>query len=424
MIEYRIIDRSGREHWVSESACAVRGAGGQVDWLDGVIIDITDNKRRSAEFEGVVDAISRSLAVIELDLEGRILHANPNFLDMTGYRLDELVGQQHAILCAADEPESPAYEQLWEALRQGTHASGDFHRIGKDGRHIWIHGSYNPIFDPDGRPYKIIKLASDLSERHAMEQELREAKAKAEQAAAKSTFLANMSHEIRTPMNAIIGFTELLLADPASDAQRRHLDTVRTSARSLLALLNDILDTAKFERGAIELEITDFSLRDLCMQVLASLRINAQAKGLTLGLDYPEHAPEFFRGDTLRIRQILTNLVGNAIKFTETGQVEVSVRLDRDVVHLTVSDTGIGIAADRIDRIFDPFAQADASMTRRFGGTGLGTTIARQLIELMHGASGWKANSASAASSTSSCPCPSATPLRWPRNRPRSTCLR
>lgn len=386
MIEYRIIDRSGREHWVSESACAVRGAGGQVDWLDGVIIDITDNKRRSAEFEGVVDAISRSLAVIELDLEGRILHANPNFLDMTGYRLDELVGQQHAILCAADEPESPAYEQLWEALRRGTHASGDFHRIGKDGRHIWIHGSYNPIFDPDGRPYKIIKLASDLSERHAMEQELREAKAKAEQAAAaKSTFLANMSHEIRTPMNAIIGFTELLLADPASDAQRRHLDTVRTSARSLLALLNDILDTAKFERGAIELEITDFSLRDLCMQVLASLRINAQAKGLMLGLDYPERAPEFFRGDTLRIRQILTNLVGNAIKFTETGQVEVSVRLDQDVVHLTVSDTGIGIAADRIDRIFDPFAQADASMTRRFGGTGLGTTIARQLIELMHG---------------------------------------
>ncbi len=386
LIEYRIIDRAGRERWVSENACGIRGDRGAIDWIDGVIIDITDKKRRNAEFESVVDAVNRALGVIEFDLEGRILHANPNFLDMTGYRLDDLVGRHHSMLCVTGEPDTAAYRKLWEDLSQGVYTSGDFHRIGKDRRDIWIHGSYNPVFNPDGRPYKIIKLASDLSERHAMEQELREAKTRAEQAAAaKSTFLANMSHEIRTPMNAVIGFTELLLADPANDIQRRHLNTVRTAARSLLALLNDILDTAKLERGTIEFEVRDFSLRELCMQVMSSLRIDAQAKGLPLALDYPEHEPEFFRGDPLRIQQILTNLIGNAIKFTETGRVDISVRQKNGSAHVIVRDTGIGIQADRIDRIFAPFTQADASMTRRFGGTGLGTTIARQLVELMGG---------------------------------------
>ncbi|NML27345.1 PAS domain S-box protein [Zoogloea dura] len=386
MIEYRLIDRAGNEHWVSESASGVRGADGSIEWIDGVIIDISDSKRRNAEFEGVVNAIGHALAVIECDLDGTILNANQNFLRITGYSLDELVGRHHSVLCVASEAASSDYRQLWETLRQGGYASGDFHRIGKDGKDVWIHGSYNPILDPDGRPYKIIKFASDLSERHAMEQDLREAKARAEQAAAaKSTFLANMSHEIRTPMNAIIGFTDVLLSEPASDAQRRHLTTVRNSARSLMVLLNDILDTAKLERGAIELEIGDFSLRDVCMQALASLRVNAQAKRLPLVLDYPDEEPEFFKGDALRIQQILLNLVGNAIKFTEKGQVTLSVRHRQDMLHLVVRDTGIGIPADRIARIFDPFAQADASMSRRFGGTGLGTTIARQFIELMQG---------------------------------------
>jgi len=352
----------------------------------GFITDLTDSKRRNAEFEGVVNAIGRSLAVIEFELDGTIRHANANFLGITGYRLDELVGRHHSVLCMPSEVASSAYHELWDTLRQGGYASGDFHRIGKDGKEVWIHGSYNPILGPDGRPYKIIKFASDLSERHAMEQDLREAKARAEQAAeAKSTFLANMSHEIRTPMNAIIGFTDVLLGEPTSDAQRRHLTTVRNAARNLLLLLNDILDTAKLERGAIELEVRDFSLREVCMQSLAALRINARAKGLPLVLDYPDPVPEFFKGDALRIQQILLNLVGNAVKFTEKGQVTLSVSHREGMLHLDIRDTGIGIPADRIARIFEPFSQADASMSRRFGGTGLGTTIARQFIELMRG---------------------------------------
>lgn len=386
MIEYRIIDRAGKEHWVSESASGVRGEDGNIEWIDGVIIDVSDSKRRNAEFEGVVNAIGRSLAIIEFDLKGNILHANQNFLDISHYTLNELVGQHHSLLCSPQEVNSQDYQQLWNTLRQGIYTSGDFRRFGKGGQEIWIHGSYNPIFDPDGNPYKIIKFASDLSERHAMEQDLREAKIKAEQAAAaKNTFLANMSHEIRTPMNAILGFTDVLLSEPVNDTQRRHLNTVRYSARSLLSLLNDILDTAKLERGAVELEIKDFSLREVCMQVLATLRVNAKNKELALVLDYPDHEPEFFQGDALRLQQILLNLVGNAIKFTEKGEVRLSIEWHQKSLRLVIQDTGIGIAADRLNHIFDPFAQADASMTRRFGGTGLGTTIARQLIDLMQG---------------------------------------
>ena len=385
-VEYRIMRRDGDERWVSETGTGVRDESGAIAWIDGVIIDNTESKLRNAEFESIVNAIGRSLAVVEFDLGGHILNANENFLSLTGYRLDELRGHHHEILCDPEEIRGEAYRRLWDTLRQGRSISGEFRRLGKQGQSIWIQGSYNPIFAPDGTPYKVIKFASDLSERHAMEQRLREAKTEAEQAAAaKSTFLANMSHEIRTPMNAIIGFTDVLLGDAADDRQRRHLKTVRNSARSLLSLLNDILDTAKLERGAFELEIADFSLRELCMQVMASLRINAQKKELALDLDYPEDVPEFFKGDSLRLQQVILNLLGNAIKFTERGSVGLRVEMAQGVVHLVVSDTGIGIAEDRLQKIFDPFAQADASMTRRFGGTGLGTTIARQLVELMNG---------------------------------------
>ena len=254
------------------------------------------------------------------------------------------------------------------------------------GKELWIHGTYNPILDFAGKPRRFIKFATDLSERRAMEMDLRLAKEKAEQAAsAKSTFLANMSHEIRTPMNAIIGFTEVLLESALTDAQRSHLTTVSRSARSLLNLLNDILDTAKLDHGAVELEHHDFSLRDICHELLATLRLTAERRGLALQLDYPDSVGTYFQGDALRIQQILLNLLGNAIKFTEQGGVSLSVKPSNRGVEISVTDTGIGIAEDRLAKVFDPFAQADPSMTRRFGGTGLGTTIARQFVELMGG---------------------------------------
>ena len=386
VVEYRLIDREGREHWVWESGSAVLNDSGEPQWIDGVMLDITETKLRNAEYESTVEAISRVMGMIEFDLDGHVLTANPNLLALTGYSLDEIRGRHHSLFCHADYVASDEYQAFWERLRAGEYDAGEYLRRGKSGRDIWIQASYNPIFDSDGKPFKIVKFATDVSARHEMQDQLRLAKDRAEQAAAsKTSFLANMSHEIRTPMNAVIGFSELLLGTALDSTQRRHLETVRHSARSLLGLLNDILDTAKLEKGALELENLPFSLRELCEQLVASLTLGAEAKGLSLTLDYSPALGDWFSGDPLRVQQVLTNLLGNAVKFTENGGVRLAVFEDQGRVHLSIEDSGIGIAADRLEKIFDPFAQADASMSRRFGGTGLGTTIARQLCDLMEG---------------------------------------
>lgn len=384
--EYRIIHRNGAEHWVSETSCGVYNESGKAVWIDGVIIDITDSIRRANEFEGVVQSIGRALAVAEFDMDGTIIAINDNFLHLTGYTREELVGRHHRTLCSREESGSHDYKLFWDNLNKGNFQSGEFRRIGRDGNSIWIQAAYNPILDVDGKPWKVFKVAIDLTDRKTMEHDLLIAKDRAEQAAvAKGMFLANMSHEIRTPMNAIIGFTELLIDSPLNPTQHKHMQTVRHSARSLLGLLNDILDTAKLERGALELDKRPFSLKQLCEQILAELQLQADKKGLALNLEYPPETNSYFMGDELRIRQILINMLGNAIKFTLQGHVRLKVDNTNNGVQLQVIDTGIGIAPDRIEHIFTPFTQADASMARRFGGTGLGTTIARQLTELMGG---------------------------------------
>ena len=386
IVEYRLFHFDGGERWVSESAGIAFDQHNQPQWIDGVMIDITGSKLRAAEFEGVVYAIRRALAVVEFDMDGHILTANDNFLALTGYRLDELQGQPHSVLCQPGDAETGAYQAFWADLRHGEFQSGEFMRRGKNGREVWIQAVYNPILDVDGQPWKVVKLANDLTGRKAMERDLMEARDRAEQAsAAKGMFLANMSHEIRTPMNAIIGFAELLLDTPLAESQRRHLQTVSQSARSLLGLLNGILDTAKLERGALELDEADYPLHELCQQLVDSFALQARDKQLALILDYDPACPQQLFGDALRMRQIITNLLGNAVKFTEHGSVTLEVKQEGQSLLLAVRDTGIGIPPERIEHIFAPFSQADASMARRFGGTGLGTTIARQLVELMGG---------------------------------------
>lgn len=385
-VEARLRHRNGSLHWISGSGRGIIDSQGKVLWVDGVLLDTTDRHARNAEFESTVHAVWRSQAVVEFDLQGKVLTANANFLNLTGYSLSDIQDQHHRMFCTPGSTQDPSYGALWARLAGGEIAAGEFLRLGKHGREVWIYATYNPIFDAEGHPFKIIKLMTDLSLRRAMEQELRHAKERAEQAAAaRSMFLANMSHEIRTPMNAIIGFTEVLQDSPLDAVQRRHLGTVHHAARSMLRLLNDILDTAKLEKGAVELELTDFSMRELCAQILASLRITAQRKALALQLHYPDTVPDILHGDALRVQQILVNLLGNAVKFTEQGHVTLQVAYHEGVLALDVQDTGIGIATDKLERIFAPFAQADASTTRRFGGTGLGTTISRQLSEMMQG---------------------------------------
>jgi PAS domain S-box-containing protein len=251
-------------------------------------------------------------------------------------------------------------------------------------RWVWEHGTM--VRGDDGRPRWFDGVILDTTERRQMEEDLRIAKEKAEQAAAaRASFVANMSHEIRTPMNSILGFTDVLLDSDLKPDQRGHLDTVRNAGRSLLRLLNEILDTAKLEKGAVELELDDYSLLALIDELSSTYNTTARAKGLALNIAFAPDLSPWLHGDELRMRQVLTNLVDNAIKFTAAGSVTLSVAQRGAELAIAVRDTGIGIAPDRLAAIFDPFTQADASMTRRFGGTGLGTTISKQLVELMGG---------------------------------------
>ena len=386
--EYRLRHRDGSIRWVTESGRGVCDETGAVAWIDGVLIDNTEHKTRNAEFAGTVNAIHRAMAIIDYSMDGLILDANPNFLALFGYTLGELQGLHFRIFCLETESSYEEDAAMWHQLQQGQFVTRECQAVTKDGQVIWVETSFNPILNANGRPFRITQLLTDITARRSLSQALLEAKDRAEAAAtARSTFLANMSHEIRTPMNAIIGFSEALLDTPLRPTQERYLQTVHRSARAMLRLLNDILDTAKLDKGAVTLEMDDFSLSDICQQVLGSLHMQAEKKGVQLKLHMSPQVPAYMHGDALRIQQILTNLVGNAVKFTERGQVQLQVEYAHTshTVHLRIQDTGIGIAAEQLERIFDPFSQADASTTRRYGGTGLGTTISRQLAELMGG---------------------------------------
>lgn len=281
IIEFRLIDRYQKEHWVSQSACVVRDPETQHAWIDGVIIDITETKKRNAEFEGIVRSIGRSLLFVEFDLSGKVLDANDNFAELMGYRRDELQQLHYNDLLCIEGHSGGNCDTFWKALMQGDFHMGEYCLTAFQGKRIWMQASFNPILDSDGKPWKVVALGNDLSHRKAMETDLFIAKNKAEQASdAKGLFLANMSHEIRTPMNAILGFTDLLLDSALNDVQKKHLKTIAQAGRSLLGLLNDILDTAKLERGALDLDLNTFSLRDLTQQVLQEQ--SPQAKKIPL----------------------------------------------------------------------------------------------------------------------------------------------
>lgn len=325
--------------------------------------------------------------IITIDSRGLIQSFSPSAEHMFGWRADEVIGRNIKMLMP--EPDKSRHDDYL-----GNYLASGVPKIIGSGREVMglrKDGSLLPMRLAVGRvdlPNELlfVGFVTDITERHALEVSLRETAERAERAAAaKSIFLANMSHEIRTPMNSIIGFTELLLKSELTENQRGHLNTVRQSARSLLGLLNDILDTTRLEKGGMALESISFSLKGLVRQIESSLRLSAHAKKLAFLVHYPEDMPEYFTGDPLRVQQVLTNLLGNAIKFTERGSVNLTLSYEDGAVHAYIRDTGIGMSPSQLESIFAPFTQADASISRRFGGTGLGTTIARQLVDLMGG---------------------------------------
>ncbi|WDT84556.1 MHYT domain-containing protein [Alteromonas sp. 009811495] len=262
----------------------------------------------------------------------------------------------------------------------------EYRLIDKAGNTRWVIEQGTCVKADDGELLYIDGFITDITKRRQMEEELKIAKNNAEQAAAARTaFLANMSHEIRTPMNAIIGFSDLMLTEALREEQKSHLTTINRSARSLLHLLNDILDSAKLDKGKLELDYRDFCLREELDLVISTFWLEAKRKKVTLSLDVDESVAKGYHGVPERLRQVLNNLIGNAVKFTHEGEVQVRVHSDGKQVYFEVSDTGIGMTPEQVEKVFDPFSQADASMSRKYGGTGLGTTISKQLVELMGG---------------------------------------
>ncbi|WP_411288930.1 ATP-binding protein [Phenylobacterium sp.] len=291
------------------------------------------------------------------------------------------------IFSTIDPRDRPAVLEAWKRhVDEGTPYYPEYRVCRSDGQEVWTACATRFIADEGGRPLRLIGAMQNITQRKAQEQALVQAKDEAEAAnRAKSAFLATMSHEIRTPLNGVLGMAQAMAADALSAPQRERVEVIRQSGESLLAILNDLLDLSKIEAGKLELERAEFDIDELARGAHATFQAIADGKGLAFDLRVERGARGVYLGDSVRVRQILYNLVSNGLKFTDAGRVEVIVGRRGRELSLTVMDTGIGIAADKLALLFRKFEQADASTTRRFGGTGLGLSICRDLAGLMGG---------------------------------------
>ncbi len=357
-------------------------------------VQLALSEKRAAWQQAHRDALfaSAPVAIVVVDEDGYVRDANPQFEALFGYTASEARGQALNALVVPSGDLNGA-ETLDRAVRAGGRLSVEVERRHKDGKLLPVRASAAVVagegIEVGARDLFI--MYDDMTDELRARRALQVAKDAAEHVAQmRSAFLANMSHEIRTPMNAILGLTELLLDGEMTAEQRRSLSLIQTSGEALLALLNDILDLSKIEAESLLLETIPFDLWRVVDSTTALLAVRAREKSIELLTEIPATVPEQVRGDPTRLRQVLTNLVGNAIKFTHVGEVLVSVKAvavedGQARIRFAVKDTGIGIADDQLAVIFQPFSQADLTMSRRYGGTGLGLTIAQRLVGMMGG---------------------------------------
>jgi PAS domain S-box-containing protein len=328
--------------------------------------------------------------ILRIDPTGRLLYASPS-ISTFGYSAEELMSRP-VIDFIAPESQSSAIDIFTDALSAVGPNPGirrEHLVVTKSGDTVWLEGSPYQLRDSDGKLIEVVTVLRDITARRATEERLAAAKESAEAAAsAKANFLSNMSHELRTPLTSIIGFAGLLeVRKSLADEDRRTVGIVKVAGETLLSMVNDILDYSKLEAGGVILEPTSFSLSGVLRECIDLVRVQADAKGLSLTHEMPEDVAVF--ADRGRLRQIMLNLLGNAVKFTSSGRVALVAHAITDATHLeitiAVTDTGSGIAPDKLNTIFERFSQADGSVSRRFGGTGLGLSISRSLAQMMGG---------------------------------------
>jgi PAS domain S-box-containing protein len=396
VFEATILRPDGERCRVAASALRQLDRDGRVDAVFGVVQDITERHT-------VVDRLQRSEAryrllathmddvVTRLQPDGRSSYISPAVKSLLGYTPAEMAGRPAQDFVHPDDRGEllHVFGKLTRGLRRRTLQQ---RALRKDGTSVWVETSFQAVTDAAGQTVEIIAVIRDISVRRRLEEDLREARDRAEAASeAKSSFLSNMSHELRTPLTSVIGFARILQArEGLGPVERQCADRIHLSGEVLLAVINDILDYSKLEAGAVDLERRPFEVRAVLREASEIVLGQLEEKGLWYAQDVAEAVPQTLLGDPGRLRQILLNFLGNAAKFTQSGGVNVAISAtplpgNRTQVRIAVSDTGVGVEPEAAKALFERFVQADQSTSRRFGGTGLGLAISRELVELMGG---------------------------------------
>ncbi|GAB5349693.1 PAS domain S-box protein [Alteriqipengyuania sp. 357] len=393
-LEQVFTDAAGARHDIVVNVRRLADEDGNFAGTAGNLRDVTPQKTaerhlRESEERFRLLAEAAPVGIFRTGPDNRLAYVNSAWSHMSGLTLEDA---QNSGWTSAITPED--VERISAGWAKATALSSDYRSEFRwrhaDGEETWVDVLVQPIRQADGEVTGYIGVSVDITERKKMEFELKEARLRAEDAAkAKSAFLANMSHELRTPMNGILGFTDLLLSERLTERQQRHAQLIADSGRAMMRLLNDILDISKIEAGQMQIAIEPVDVRHKLLSCVRLLKPLAAQKGVQLDLEVSEQVPAHIVGDPHRLRQVVLNLVGNAVKFTHEGSISLHADVvsgaSKPVLRIRVADTGIGIPADRIDAVFQSFAQAETSTARRYGGTGLGLSISHNLVELMNG---------------------------------------
>ncbi len=407
-LELPFISAKGRRLWVRAQGVAVREDGKTV-MICGAFQDITERKQRDQQARQLFQAVEQSpVSILITDRQAIIEYVNPAFTEITGYSRRDAIGRNPRLLASGRHPPE-FFQGLWRNLLEGKEWRGVLHNKKKNGDLFWERAIISPIFDEHNQISHFLAVKEDITEREQAARTLAAYQTQLEETVqartaelsealeaalladrAKDEFLANVSHELRTPLNVVIGLADLALRVTHDAKQRDYLEKITGAGKNLATIINDLLDLSKIAAGHLEFESTAFCLRKVIAKSRLAMAHKAEEKNLVLAESVDPAVPEVVIGDPVRVEQILANLLANAVKFTASGRIDIRAALggrenDRVAIDIEVQDTGIGMSKADMEHLFKPFSQADSSISRRYGGTGLGLTISKRLAEMMDG---------------------------------------